>query len=64
MTKQTYQNAVDTLLDAYLKGNLEHGTCKACAVGNLLRTPDWKFLFFTGIEDGQYKKPKTFGKTT
>lgn len=35
MTKETYNWAVDTLLDAYNKGELFHGDCSACAVGNL-----------------------------
>lgn len=42
MTKETYLHSVDTLLDAYNSGELQHGNCSKCAVGNLLGTDVWK----------------------
>lgn len=36
MTKTTYENAINVLLDAYNGGKLFHQKCGACAVGNLL----------------------------
>jgi len=47
MTKETYNKAVDTLLDAYNDGRLEHGSCQACAVGNFLGTNKWAAEFAT-----------------
>lgn len=41
MTKEVYQKSVDILLDAYNAGNLFHGKCDACAVGNILGGNDW-----------------------
>lgn len=34
--QELYQRSVDILLDAYNAGELEHMSCRACAVGNLV----------------------------
>jgi hypothetical protein len=56
--EELYYQSVDTLLDAYNSGGLEHGICSACAVGNLCRAaskttglpPDsWSNLFLTAV---------------
>lgn len=45
---ELYQKTVDLLLDAYNSGKLEHGDCKACAVGNICGGNDnWARLFMT-----------------
>ena len=49
MTKETYNAAVDTLLDAWNNGDLMHGNCAKCAVGNLLQTSEWGIDFSTGV---------------
>jgi len=59
MTKETYLNAVDKLLDAYNKGKLFHGYCHACAVGTLLGTSAWNH-HFTTVKDGQIGGDDTF----
>lgn len=33
---ELYKRTVDILVDAYFKDTLEHGTCAACAVGNII----------------------------
>jgi hypothetical protein len=50
MTRETYDWAVDTLLDAYNEGKLEHGNCAMCAVGNLLGSSRWRRDFITGSD--------------
>ncbi len=52
MTKETYEWAVNKLLDAYNERKLFHGVCDACAVGNLFEgNLDWNLLIpVTGIE--------------
>lgn len=32
-----FNHTVNILVQAYLNGTLEHGNCKACAVGNIIR---------------------------
>jgi|SRR6188508_3360156 len=54
MTRETYNWAVDTLLDAYNEGKLKHGDCAACAVGSLLNTPVWSYDFQTAYGE-QYQ---------
>lgn len=49
MTRETYNWAVDKLLDAYNKGKLKHCNCNACAVGNLLETDEWEYDFYTSF---------------
>lgn len=34
--KATFENSVNVLVKAFLKGTLEHTNCYACAVGNLI----------------------------
>lgn len=34
---ELYNKTVDILFQAYFKGELEHGLCHACAVGNILK---------------------------
>lgn len=34
--KASFEHSVDVLVKAYIKGTLEHGSCRACAVGNLV----------------------------
>lgn len=34
--KATFENSVNVLLQAYLRDELEHLNCRACAVGNLI----------------------------
>ena len=34
--KPTFDSTVDVLVKAYLNDTLEHGTCSACAVGNII----------------------------
>ena len=43
--------AIDVLMDAYNAGTLQHGTCKHCAVGNLLGSSVWSELFITNQHD-------------
>ncbi len=52
MTTETFNKAVDTLLDAYNNGTLEHGHCQHCAVGNLLDTGAWAADFMTCFPRG------------
>jgi hypothetical protein len=54
MTNQKkFEHTVNVLLKAYLNGTLEHGSCTACAVGNLIshctgQSPiAWTFVFST-----------------
>ncbi len=51
-----YRKTVDVLLDAYNDGELEHGNCCACAVGNICKesgelldidNSEWSMLFST-----------------
>lgn len=59
MTRETYNWAVDKLLDAYNEGKLKHCNCSACAVGNLLETDVWEYDFCTSFG----KQDKTVGPT-
>lgn len=53
MTKEVYDNAVNVLLDAYNKEELFHGTCEACAVGNIMNNSDsWAFATGCTGNDG------------
>jgi hypothetical protein len=62
MTKR-FQEAVDTLANAYLTGNLKAQSCKTCAVGNMLGSEDWQYLFMSGnIDFGRYNRPITPGE--
>jgi len=36
MTLETYEKSVNILINAYRTGTLFHGSCSACAVGNLM----------------------------
>ena len=56
MTKQTYENAVNILLDAYNNETLFHGDCEYCAVGNILGTSKWNEDFTTcfGVQEVYY----------
>lgn len=64
---ELYQKTVDKLLDAYSTGNLEHGNCGKCAVGNICESDKWAHLFSTfknGIQtvvDKQQIKMGRFG---
>jgi len=45
MKTPTFNSTVDILVKAYLNDTLEHGDCKACAVGNMVRSaayPLWE----------------------
>ncbi len=55
MTRETYNWAVDKLLDAYNEGKLFHGDCNHCAVGNILETAAWSYDFQTAY--GESYKP-------
>ena len=63
--KELYHKTVDLLLDAYSSGNLKHGDCRFCAVGNICfeaslktRIPNnrWSSLFYTIAADGRQTK--------
>lgn len=41
--KATFENTVDILVKAYLKGTLMHGSCRACAVGNIISANGYDF---------------------
>jgi hypothetical protein len=58
MNKLTYDDAVNTLLDAYNTGKLQHGECRHCAVGNLLATDAWGKLFLTVFRNERYQTAK------
>lgn len=45
--KPTFSNTIDILVKAYLNDTLKHGNCRACAVGNILKSAEWMRLFFT-----------------
>ena len=60
-----YQKTVNLLLDAYNDGELEHGSCTACAVGNICKEVaeqtgifggNWASLFMTRSNDGVFKQ--------
>lgn len=36
MNRPTFEQTIDILVQAYLKGTLMHGDCSACAVGNIV----------------------------
>lgn len=44
---ELYTKTVDKLLTAYERGELKHGICKACAVGNICGNGDWENIFGT-----------------
>lgn len=70
---QLFEKTVNLLLDAYNSGKLEHGSCYACAVGNICRIPakevgisnsDWSKLFFTcGDNDNYFVSQNNFKAT-
>lgn len=62
---ELYYKTVDVLIDAYNNGELEHGNCDACAVGNICKEAslktgidnrEWIWVFCTGFdeEEGEY----------
>ncbi len=53
MTRETYNWAVDLILDAYNEGKLEHGNCSACVLGNILNTDIWALDFCTNYGNSQ-----------
>jgi len=51
MTNQKkFEHSVNVLLKAFLNNTLEHGSCHACAIGNLLKTNWWLRFFVTENE--------------
>lgn len=52
---ELYQRTVDILVKAYFEDTLAHGSCTACAVGNIVnygkskKTWRWSEVFFTGF---------------
>lgn len=40
--KATFESTVDVLVKAYLNDTLEHGSCEACAVGNIVHAAGFK----------------------
>ena len=62
------KNSIEVLQKAYLKGTLEAGNCKACAVGNLVAasnyegdTMDWRFVFCTNEGTQDFYDPRDLG---
>jgi len=46
MKKATFEHSIDVLVKAYLNDTLEHGSCRACAVGNLVADAQGIKLFY------------------
>lgn len=69
---ELYQKTINVLLDAYNNGELSHGVCSCCAVGNICKESSnelgisndmWSFLFVTSCDEGFYKPTKSIFST-
>lgn len=65
--EELYHKTVNVLLDAYNDGELEHGNCSACAVGNICKEAakmirvhgaSWSALFQTNAKGSQLHLPE------
>lgn len=45
--EKLFNETIDKLVTAYFNGNLEHGHCYSCAVGNICGDSVWSYWFFT-----------------
>lgn len=70
MKPASFENSVDVLIKAYMNDTLDHGTCGACAVGNLVFEATgketawdrgWGSVFFTDPHSkNQFFKPREY----
>ena len=52
-----FNHTINILVQAYLNNTLKKGDCSACAVGNILGTPQWSALFVTyNFGEGEGKR--------
>lgn len=57
---ELYEKTCNTLIDAWLDGELRHGDCEACAVGNICGgRSEWENLFYTwrSIQEQNFSRP-------
>lgn len=50
--EQLYNKTVNTLVQAYFNDTLSRGSCRGCAIGNILGGVEWGSVFITSSDTG------------